>query len=258
MQDNFSSSSVPVDSHILYLGLDLGDDKTTVASVTEDYIEANHRINGVTADVNTQALKTIITEATTSAFSSAETNIHVANVIFKFSWYKADDTGVSDGGSNPLDNESASPASYFVVTDGVLTSLSDEGKAAVNGGETELVIPNSVTSIATDAFAYCDRLTSITIPSSVTSIGRNMLIGCTGLVTIRVDAENPKFDSRNDCNAIIRTSTNQLIAGCKTTIADSVTELGESIFYNCTSLTSIDIPYGVTRIGPYAFDMLPL
>ena len=66
---------------------------------------------------------------------------------------------------------------------------------------------------------------------------------------------NPKYDSRDNSNAIIETSTNTLISGCKsTTIPSSVTEIGSSAFYNCSSLTSIEIPSGVTEIGYSAFE----
>ena len=37
------------------------------------------------------------------------------------------------------------------------------------------------------------------------------------------------------------------------TIPDSVTSIGEYAFYNCTSLTSVTIPNSVTSIGEYAF-----
>ena len=69
-----------------------------------------------------------------------------------------------------------------------------------------------------------------------------------------MNSENSKYDSRNNCNAIIEKSTNTLIAGCKNTIIPtSVTSIGGSAFWGCTNLTSIDIPNSVTSIGEQAF-----
>ena len=121
-------------------------------------------------------------------------------------------------------------------------------------GLTSVTIPNSVKSIGDYAFADCTGLTSITIPDSVTSIGGAAFSGCTGLTSISVSDGNPSYDSRNDCNGIIETATNTLIAGCKnTTIPNSVTSIGDYAFRNCTGLTSITIPDSVTSIGEEAF-----
>lgn len=121
-------------------------------------------------------------------------------------------------------------------------------------GLTSITIPNSVTSIGDYAFSSCGGLKSITIPNSVTSIGHRAFANCGNLATITVDEGNIIYDSRDNCNAIIVTSTNTLILGCKKTkIPDNVTIIGESAFFGM-SLNSIIIPQNVTTIGPSAFD----
>lgn len=121
-------------------------------------------------------------------------------------------------------------------------------------GLVSLIIPNSVTIIGNDAFSGCTNLSSITFPSSVTSIGENIFAWCNNLNSVKVETGNTKYDSRNDCNAIIETASNTLIAGCKKTIIPStVTSIGESAFSWCSDLSSITIPNSVSEIGEYAF-----
>ena len=121
-------------------------------------------------------------------------------------------------------------------------------------GLTSIEIPNSVTTIGVGAFYDCTGLTSITIPNSVTSIGNTAFTNCSGLMSIDVENGNPNYDSRNNCNAIIETATNTLIAGCmNTTIPNSVTTIGKYAFSHCSSLTSVFIPNSVTTIGYAAF-----
>ena len=69
-----------------------------------------------------------------------------------------------------------------------------------------------------------------------------------------VESGNPKYDSRDNCNAIIETDSNTLFFGCKNTIIpNSVTSIGYEAFYGCTGLTSIVIPNSVTEISYNAF-----
>ena len=119
---------------------------------------------------------------------------------------------------------------------------------------TSVTIGNSVTSIGNHAFYYCRSLTSVTIGNSVTSIGENAFFDCRSLTSIIVEEGNSIYDSRENCNAIIETNSNTLVAGCKnTTIPNSVTNIGERAFYYCSGLTSVTIPNSVTSIGDEAF-----
>ena len=118
---------------------------------------------------------------------------------------------------------------------------------------TSVTIPEGVTSIGAHAFSLCGSLTSITIPSSVSSIGYESFPGCSSLASVVVDTNNPIYDSRNNCNAIIETATNTLVVGCSNTvIPDGITSIGATAFEGC-SLTSLTIPNSVTSIGEAAF-----
>ena len=119
---------------------------------------------------------------------------------------------------------------------------------------TSITIPNSVTSLGERCFSGCSSLTSITIPNSITSLEDGCFAGCSSLERMVVDAANSVYDSREDCNAIIHTSTNELVAGCKNSqIPNSVTSLGYYCFGDCSSLTSITIPNSVTSLGDWCF-----
>ena len=121
-------------------------------------------------------------------------------------------------------------------------------------GLTSVNIPNSVTTIRFFAFWNCTGLTSIYIPNSVTDFSEYSFYLCAGLTSIIVDSDNPKYDSRDNCNAIIETESNTLVFGCKNTIIpNSVTSIGDDAFEQCRGLTSITIPNSVTSIGFGAF-----
>lgn len=116
-----------------------------------------------------------------------------------------------------------------------------------------VTIPDSVKNIGFMAFAYCDSLSYLLVGSSLQSIGTNAFASCKSLETIIVNQNNKVYDSRENCNAIIETSTNSLIVGCKkTVIPESVTSIGGYAFYY-GDLDRVQIPKSVTSIGEYAF-----
>ena len=159
-------------------------------------------------------------------------------------------------GSGELTSAMVSPYNSSVVSAEIGELCTSVGSQAFGwcDGLTSITIPNSVTGIGSSAFWSCDGLTSITIPDSVTSIGDDAFSGCSGLTSIVVDSDNSVYDSRDNCNAIINTSTNELIAGCKNTvIPNTVTSIGQKAFNYCDGLTSITIPDSVTSIGKSAF-----
>lgn len=113
-------------------------------------------------------------------------------------------------------------------------------------GMTSVVIPSTVTTIGSDAFALCTGLTSVTFtgPSSVTSIGSTAFLGCSALTGITIP---------NGVTAI----EDATFVGCSSLtsleIPPSVEIIGESTFDNCDSLVSVSLPEGMTSLGVFAF-----
>ena len=162
-----------------------------------------------------------------------------------------------------------------IIPDGV-TSIGFYAFRGCNG-LISIDIPQSVTSIVEYAFMWCEGLVSVNIPEGVTSIENNAFYGCSALKSVKipasvsnieteafgscrslesivVDPANTKYDSRENCNAIIETATNTLIAGCKNTvIPKDITCIEPRAFWGCTDLASIIIPEGVTKIWFEAF-----
>ena len=138
-----------------------------------------------------------------------------------------------------------------VIPEGVVT-IGDDAFDQCTGLK-KINFPEGLTSIGESSFHTCSSLQSLVIPASLTSIGYVALAGWSALTSIKVAEGNPVFDSRNDCNAIVRTSTNELIRGCvNTVIPEGISNIGVCAFNGCP-FTTITLPSTVKRIDGWAF-----
>ena len=115
-------------------------------------------------------------------------------------------------------------------------------------------MPDCLISIEHAAFYGCKSLKSIRIPRYVNNIKCLSFCGCSNLSEISVSEKNIYYDSRENCNAIIETSTNKLIrGGSNTIIPSSIVSIGNSSFSYCHELTEIYLPDNIESIGYCAF-----
>ena len=178
--------------------------------------------------------------------------------------------GVTEIGSSAF--YGCSSLQSVVIPDGV-TEIGDYAFSGCTSLQS-VVIPDSVTKIGTDAFSGCTSLQSIAIPDSVTEIGWNAFSGCKSLQSVVIpdgvteigksafncchqltlNCKSPFFKVENN----ILYSKNGRLISCWTEdknieLPYGITEIGGWAFNGCTSLQSIVLPDSVTEIGDYAF-----
>ena len=130
---------------------------------------------------------------------------------------------------NALDDGTIEITGYSGSAENIVIPAQIDGKSVTRIGNNafekssakEIVIPDSVTDIGSQAFSGCGKLTGVSIPNSVTMIRDRAFFDCNSLASI--------------------------------TIPDSVTDIELQAFCNCTSLKSVTIPASVTDIGDEAF-----
>ena len=229
--------------------------KTLVAGCKNTKIPDDVKIIGAYAFCGCSDLKSIeipdnVSEIQVAAFDDCSnlTAIHIPAGVDKIA------LGVFMGCSN-LNSITIDSANRSYESPGNANAIIDKGTMTLLEGSNNTVIPEGVKRIWQNAFAERIHLKSITIPASVTSIVGMPFSDCDSLEELKVDADNAIFDSRNNCNAIIESATNTLIAGCgKTVIPEGIETIGDSAFERVKTLTHVTIPKSVTEIRGYAFE----
>ncbi len=134
-----------------------------------------------------------------------------------------------------------------------VTKIADYALSSYAGYSNDNLDLSNITSVGAGAFSGTNLSGVLRIPATLTEIGHNAFSG--SFTSIVVDAGNPVYDSRDNCNAIIETGTNKLIVGCSATqIPDGVTALGNGAFQNVKGLGNVVIPSSVTSLGSSVFN----
>ncbi len=150
-------------------------------------------------------------------------NMRLLNAAWHYDSAGSDPTASGQCGDDLFWTFDESAGTLTITGSGAMYSYSspyDVPWGAYRERITELVLPEGLTSIGSNAFFGCTKLKSVTIPSGVTGIGKTAFANCSGLQSAA--------------------------------LGDNVTTIGELAF-TCTGLTSITIPESVTNVGSSAF-----
>jgi len=112
-----------------------------------------------------------------------------------------------------------------------------------NGGD--VIIPEGITAIGTQVFAFNNTIISVTIPEGVTTIGKGAFTFCENLETVVLPTTLETIEKGAFAFCDVLTGIE---------IPESVTELGVGAFSGCVSLGEVYVSDNVTVIGEDAFD----
>jgi hypothetical protein len=137
------------------------------------------------------------------------------------------------------------PIAETMVIEGqefTVTSIASQGFAYCYSAR-KFALPNTITTIGDQAFYYCNLATEIAIPESVVHIGQKAFYGCS--ITEAVIPSG------------VTKISNSLFEMCTelshVELPNSITSIGIMAFKSCSRLTEIDLPESLQTIADYAF-----
>lgn len=133
---------------------------------------------------------------------------------------------------------------------------------------TNIVIGDKVQSLPKNLFSGQTSLTEVTIPRNVTTIATNTFTNCTGVTKLNFNAvacvaqstlspfRNMPVTEVNIGNEVVTLPKCFMMSIASLTtvnFSNSLKEIGDNAFNECTGLQTIQLPTSLTTIGKYAF-----
>lgn len=171
-------------------------------------------------------------------------------------WYKTVDNQIFNIGN--LDFLDAITSHTYENGKGVIV-VTNEGLSLnryIFNGKTNIktvIMPENMSTIAANTFENCTNLEDVYIGKA--SVNSYAFSGCQNMKRFVVSSKNSSHDSRNNCNGLIRKSSNGLVFGwgCTTKIPEGVTQTHGGAYLGITTIKSVEFPTTLTKIGGDTF-----
>ena len=171
-------------------------------------------------------------------------------------WYKTTDNQIFNIGNPDFLNAITSHTyengkGIIIVTNSGLSTnrYIFKGKTNIKS----VIMPENMSSIAMNTFENCTNLEDVYIGKA--SVDSYAFSGCQNMKRFVVSSKNSSYDSRNNCNGLIRKSSNGLVFGwgCTTKIPEGVTQTHGGAYLGITTIKSVEFPTTLTKIGGDTF-----
>lgn len=171
-------------------------------------------------------------------------------------WYKTTDNQIFNIGN--LEFLDAIASHTYENGKGVIV-VTNEGLSLnryIFNGKTNIktvIMPENMSTIAANTFENCTNLEDVYIGKAY--VNSYAFSGCQNMKRFVVSSSNRSYDSRNNCNGLIRKSSNGLVFGwgCTTKIPEGVTQTHGGAYLGITTIKSVEFPTTLTKIGGDTF-----